>query len=558
MDLGYGAAGSIEDLISLVKTVGIEGETGDQITYTRVGLGRFVEIAYPQPDVRMSMMAPDGGDEGDAGDPYDGFDRFGRTQAMRWEKITGGNLLDGWHWGFNRLSNRTWKKNLVAEAGQDEAYGYDGLSQVIRDALGTLNINDTLIGGIPEEEERFAYDPTGNWLNYKKDEDGSIVLDQSRTNNQDNQLTQIDHSSDGLAYDNAGNATMLRPGAGGDWAKHFELVWDAWNRLVEVKDETGASVQKNRFDGLTRRIVKTAGGVDTQYYYNDRWKCVEERFGSATTAARQYLWGERPGHRDELALRDRDTNQDGALDERLYATMDYFNGTAILDDAGAVQERYGYTAFGERRVMAPDFSVRSNSNFDWEFGFKGQFLDAETGWYNYGYRYYVPWLGRWPSRDPIGEGGGRNLYAFAKNNSINRHDRYGLLVPDVPAFDPNGDKFQGFCEAEVSCECADASEGCTQTKVVTGNVKGGATKRAMQSSAESNAKSKADAEAASWCPDQDSSGCNCPDSTCAPATSVIVDCTELPNNNGDDDDDKPLGMPGLLPNLPPPGAAPQN
>jgi RHS repeat-associated protein len=32
----------------------------------------------------------------------------------------------------------------------------------------------------------------------------------------------------------------------------------------------------------------------------------------------------------------------------------------------------------------------------------------------YGYRYYDPVTGRWPSRDPIEERGGDNLYAFVR------------------------------------------------------------------------------------------------------------------------------------------------
>ena len=85
VNLGYGTSDSIEDAFGLVKTVAIEGESGDKVDYTRVGLGRFVTIAYPQPGVEMSMIRPGGGSEGDAGDPYDGFDRFSRVQQMRWQ-----------------------------------------------------------------------------------------------------------------------------------------------------------------------------------------------------------------------------------------------------------------------------------------------------------------------------------------------------------------------------------------------------------------------------------------------------------------------------------------
>ena len=141
--LGYGSSDSIDDLFSRVESAAISGESGHKVEYTRVGLGRFVKNTYPQPGVEMSMLRPGGGSEGDAGDPYDGYDRFGRVQEMRWQSTSSSTPIDAWQWGYNEASNRTWKKNLVAASGQDEAYGYDGLYQVIRDAVGTLNTNRT-------------------------------------------------------------------------------------------------------------------------------------------------------------------------------------------------------------------------------------------------------------------------------------------------------------------------------------------------------------------------------------------------------------------------------
>jgi hypothetical protein len=44
----------------------------------------------------------------------------------------------------------------------------------------------------------------------------------------------------------------------------------------------------------------------------------------------------------------------------------------------------------------------------------------------YGYRYYDPKSGRWPSRDPIGEEGGVNLYGFIGNDGVNAWDVLGL------------------------------------------------------------------------------------------------------------------------------------
>jgi RHS repeat-associated protein len=45
---------------------------------------------------------------------------------------------------------------------------------------------------------------------------------------------------------------------------------------------------------------------------------------------------------------------------------------------------------------------------------------------DYLYRYYDPVTGRWPSRDPIGEQGGVNLYGFVGNDGVSRSDVFGL------------------------------------------------------------------------------------------------------------------------------------
>jgi len=46
---------------------------------------------------------------------------------------------------------------------------------------------------------------------------------------------------------------------------------------------------------------------------------------------------------------------------------------------------------------------------------------------DYLYRYYDPLTGRWPSRDPIEESGGLNLYGFVGNDGVGLIDYLGLL-----------------------------------------------------------------------------------------------------------------------------------
>ena len=59
-----------------------------------------------------------------------------------------------------------------------------------------------------------------------------------------------------VAHDAAGNMTKVpKPTS---WTAHYDLKYDAWNRLTEVKD--GAStVATYEYDGLNRRIVKNGG-----------------------------------------------------------------------------------------------------------------------------------------------------------------------------------------------------------------------------------------------------------------------------------------------------------
>ena len=49
-----------------------------------------------------------------------------------------------------------------------------------------------------------------------------------------------------------------------------------------------------------------------------------------------------------------------------------------------------------------------------------------TGVTDYLYRWYDPLTGRWPSRDPIGEEGGINVYGFVSNDGANKRDYIGL------------------------------------------------------------------------------------------------------------------------------------
>jgi len=103
------------------------------------------------------------------------------------------------------------------------------------------------------------------------------------------------------------------------------------------------------------------------------------------------------------------------------------NGNIIAwsDGGGTLLQRRDYDPFG-KPVMIESFGSASLVTKITDHGFSTKPQDAETGLYYYGYRYYDPVTGRWPSRDPIGENGGVNLYEFVGNAGVNKWDYLGM------------------------------------------------------------------------------------------------------------------------------------
>jgi YD repeat-containing protein len=83
---------------------------------------------------------------------------------------------------------------------------------------------------------------------------------------------------------------MIDVPAPADMTGHYDCTYDAWDRLVEVKDgET--LIAKYEYDGLNRRVKKhfdsdapaDPNGIESyrHFYYNAAWQVVETRLSSS-------------------------------------------------------------------------------------------------------------------------------------------------------------------------------------------------------------------------------------------------------------------------------------
>lgn len=62
------------------------------------------------------------------------------------------------------------------------------------------------------------------------------------------------------------------------------------------------------------------------------------------------------------------------------------------------------------------------------YRYTGMERDSESGLNYHSARYYLPWLGRWLSADPIGVEDGINLYRYANSNPVKYFDKNGQAV----------------------------------------------------------------------------------------------------------------------------------
>ena len=325
--------------------------------------------------------------------------------------------------GRRRASVVNWG-SAFGHSGEFSLYDYNGYGELVDAARYAGTDTGDTSSPVTGEHFTYDYDTIGNRETYAVD--GGTPIEY--TPNTLNQYTKtVQGTTDPLetfAYDDDGNMT-----ADGTW----EYVWDAETRLAAaytpftMSPHLGDRLLQFKYDYMGRRVRKQTYTHDGMMSYTldsdelfvyDGWNVVlvlDYTDSNATT--HKYTWGL------DLSGSIHGAGGVGGLlaCEEVSGTYagDYLffydaNGNVgQVIDAGdfSVAAHYEYDPFGNQIVATGPYADAN------PFRFSTKYHDAETGLVYYGYRYYSPRLGRWLNRDPDGEHGGRNLYAFTINTT---------------------------------------------------------------------------------------------------------------------------------------------
>ena len=385
------------------------------------------------------------------------------------------------------------RSSAAGRQAASQGWTYDARRQLAT----SKRYNGTDIGNksspVTTQQFVFDYDPTldhaahrqgqvGNRLSYEGDAlEGALRY----YTNEVNKYTETSQPTERFAYDADPGRRFAPSRAGGNLIEDGKqtYTYDGENRLIAVVPKPPPPMQPWRmkvtfaYDDMGRRVQKqafarvgqgwsTTPSVDRRFVYDGLplttptgvvkgWNLLLELDGLSSNAVLyKYTWGldlsgslqGAGGIGGLLATYDASPAVDrqlvyfcdATLDEAAHRQGQAGNVGQLIDSDpnsqyfGTIQAKYEYYPFGG--ILAQSGSY-ANTN---PFRFSTKYRDNESSLYSYPYRYLIPRLGRWLSRDPIGELGGLNLYAAMGNDPIDRIDPWGRCASSVSCLGPGG------------------------------------------------------------------------------------------------------------------------
>jgi len=366
--------------------------------------------------------------------------------------------------------NNDFNPTAMSYGGMTANFGYD--NDGLLTAAGRFTITRNAASGLPEQVS-----------------DGNMQI--NRSFNGYGEIDAVENSSGfsyNLTRNDSGRITAKSEQIEGT-SSQFAYSYDNIGRLLTVSKD-GALVEEYRYDDNGNRTYEmnellaitgrtfthsiedhtlTAGPINYEFDYDDNLRVRTE--GAETT---QYLYSS-TGELQRVTLPD-DTlieyindplgrriakKVNGAIEER-YLWLDQTTLLAVYDGSGNLRQRFEYAddrvpyamtqggttyylyydQVGSLRLITDNVgnSIKrvdydsfgniisdSNPSFAIPFGFAGGLHDPDTKLVRFGYRDYMPEIGKWTAKDPIlFAGGDSNLYGYVGNDPVNWVDPWGL------------------------------------------------------------------------------------------------------------------------------------
>ena len=295
--------------------------------------------------------------------------------------------------------------------------------------------------------ERYLYDSAGNIreLNHRSTGLGNPgwtrtylydELSQLEPLRRSNRLTSTTigatttetYSTGGNGYDAHGNMLRLPQLQAIEWDFKDQMRMSR-RQAINPADEDGVAHDGERtwyvYDagGLrVRKVTELAGGqVRDQRIYLGGFEIY--RRGGANPLVRETLHVMDDQQRVALVETRTQGNEPGVAPRLIRFQYNNHLGSAALelDHLAQVVSYEEYTPYGSTSYQA----VRSQTETAKRYRYCGKERDEESGLNYHSARYYVAWLGRWLSADPIGIADGPNLYVYCRNNPVVHNDNSG-------------------------------------------------------------------------------------------------------------------------------------
>jgi len=209
--------------------------------------------------------------------------------------------------------------------------------------------------------------------------------------------------------------------------------YDNHNHMVAAREYSSASLATlvteadYQYDFFGNCVVETTTNSGESDYFFDGWNPA---LAKAVGNSKWVMWGELSGGVFSQSLHGDGVSQwFGQI-----CSDEWWPEWFLTDQLGSVVGETNYWgALGVTVAYDAYGNVTGTTYLDGstmpEYSWAGQRLDAATGLYEMGARFYDPTTGRWTTQDPLGlQAGDSNLYRYVNNNPLDAVDPSGLAA----------------------------------------------------------------------------------------------------------------------------------